>query len=351
MLSRLKRMPRHISALKEHSTVKKVANVAKVERDLALRKTVVSGFPYIMFIDTCNSCNLRCPLCPSSDNTFKQPRGVMSFDTYRTVFDKFSEYAFEVNLHNWGEPLLNRDIFKIIEYSKKNNVGTNLSSNLASVSLDQIDEVIDSGLEYLVVSIDGMDADTYSKYRVKGNFDLVINNLNRLVEQKKKHKKRSPIIEWQFLVMKHNEHQIEEAKRLADKIGVDLIRFTPVGLPFEKLSDKEMAKDWMPENKNYWDLNPELYREKQYFFDKACHYLYRSISINPSGTVSPCCVIYDSKYDVGDLSVENLRSFWNNDYYQQARSLFSSKQSIDNNAIIPCHSCQLFRKKSKERVS
>lgn len=270
----------------------------------------------------------------------------MSYDFFKEAFAQVERYAVEINLHNWGEPLLNPDVFKIIEYAQSHNVGTNLSTNLSSIGRAQIDLLLETGLEYLVVSLDGLDAETYRRYRVGGQFEVVFDNLNYLMERRRKLKKNTPRVEWQFLVMKHNEHQINEAAIRADEIGVDLIRFSPVGLPFERFSDKELADEWLPASSEYLDLDPRILDSRPYIFDKPCHYLYRSISINPNGSIAPCCVVYDSAYDFGDIRHENLKDIWTGEKYVTARRLFDQnrgKISTDTHGI-PCVKCRIFRR-------
>jgi len=335
-----KRFPRYW----RHVTPLKLLNALLVEWGKRTGKTRLSGYPYKIIIDTCNICNLRCRLCPTGMKTLKRNKGYMTFDTYVKIMEQLKPYALEVELHNWGEPFLNPDIFRIIQYTAENGMGTTLSSNLNKISQDAILQIIESGLEHLVVSLDGVTKEVYEQYRVGGDFKRVMDNLNAIIQKKSALKSRTPIIEWQYLVMKHNEHEMATASALAGKMGVDLIRFVPAGLPFEDFSNREMVETWMPENQQYWHFNPRFLRRRDYIVNEICFFLYRSITVNPDGGVSPCCVVYDDSYDFGSLLHEDIKDIWNNDAYISARSLFSRRKNEAQLKRTVCHKCRLFRK-------
>ncbi len=239
------RFKRHALSLLSHSTPKKLVNLLAIELQRKIHRTKVVGYPYFLIIDPNNICNLRCPLCPSGFKETEMKREFVRIEDFKKIIDRLYPYAYEVALHNWGEPFLNPDIFEMIRYCKKKNIGTNLSTNLNISSLDT-DEIIRSGLEYMVVSMDGTTQNVYSKYRVGGKIDLVFNNMVDLINKRKELKSKSPFIEWQYVVMKHNIHQIDDAKRMAKEIGVDTIRFIPVGLPIDAVNKDELAMEWFP---------------------------------------------------------------------------------------------------------
>jgi hypothetical protein len=162
---------------------------------MRLRRIEVRGRPYILFLDPCNVCNLRCPLCPTGMKKLGRSQGMMSLDCFKRYLDPHVPYLFEVNCHNWGESLINEDIFDMIAHAQSRNVGTNMSSNLAIAQDHHLDGLIESGLEHLTVSVDGADQASYAQYRVRGHFDRVVENMARLVE-KRGRKGRGPYIEW-----------------------------------------------------------------------------------------------------------------------------------------------------------
>lgn len=339
------RSARHLRSVVFHGTPRKWSNLALVELERWRRRVWVRGHPYLLIIDPCNTCNLCCPLCPSGAGDLGRARSVLSFEKFRTYFDLLALYLFEVNLYNWGESLLNRDVYRMIRHAQKMNVGTNLSSNFVWVSSDDMEEILDSGLEYLSISLDGTSQETYSIYRVGGDYERVKANVEELIRRRNARRRKTPVVEWQYIVMRHNEHQVLEAKRVAKDIGVDLLRFIPVGLPFDAPDREQLAKQWYPVTIN--GRVRSNHRGQQFgrtSMPGPCFYLYRSMVINPDGGVSPCCVVYKGEHDFGNLEreVANPLMVWNNAMYRAARSLFAG--TSEGHIPTVCDQCDMFRK-------
>jgi MoaA/NifB/PqqE/SkfB family radical SAM enzyme len=342
------RYPRHFAALLKHAGPRKTANVLLVESERIRGRTRLQGMPYYYFVDPCNVCNLRCPLCPTGNGMFDRSKGMLKFKDYQVILDKIAPYAVEVSLHNWGEPLLNKEIFEIINATSERGIATNMSSNLSIEKPNLAERIVESGLEYLIVSLDGVTQDVYEQYRVRGNIDLVFHNLRAIVEAKKRLKSKTPTIEWQFLVFKHNEHQMAAAQALATEIGVDRFRFRSPGFPladYKLVGKPEQAaaeSKWMPTNPAYWELHPGVLRKEGYLWDEPCYYLYRSLTVNPGGGVAACCIVYKERQDFGNLLHEDLATIWNNQQYQRSRALFG-KHPADRAGTI-CDGCFLFKR-------
>ena len=338
------RKSRHLQLLLRHSGTRKLLNVARSELSRVRGDVVLNSRPYIYIIDTGNICNLRCPLCPTGYRGLERAQSLMALAQFETVIDKIRDYAVEVILHNWGEPFLNPDILPMIRYAHASGIGTTLSSNLNLVKRGDpfLEEVVDSGLEHLTASIDGTTQDVYEIYRRGGNLDHVLRNLRYLVEYRRHARRADPLIEWQFLVMKHNQHQMDDARRLAAEIGVDRIRFTGAGLPFKELTNTSLARDWLSDLPAYRGYSPERFEPEGYLYDEKCFYLYRAMTVNPRGEVSPCCVVYEQSADFGNLVKDDLSQVWNNEQYRASRALFSRKAASTDVETI-CHRCPLFR--------
>ncbi len=340
------RMGRHARALVEHGTPRKWVNLARVEMEMRLRRIEVKGRPYILFLDPCNVCNLRCPLCATGMGKLGRPQGMMTLDCFKRWLDPHVPYLFEVNCHNWGESLINEGIFDMIAYAQSKNVGTNMSSNLVIAHDHHLDGLIDAGLEHLTVSVDGADEESYQKYRVRGKFDRVIENMAKLVEKKKK-KGKGPFIEWQYIVMRHNEDKVEEAERIAARIGVDRIRFIPVGLPFEVKNRRALADEWFPQKFRGRDDGKDLPQTFGHPDRPApCYYLYRSMVINTDGGVSPCCIVYDEKRDFDHLDRHetiDIGKIYNNPMFQSGRAMYTEKE-WDGRARTVCDNCDIFER-------
>jgi radical SAM protein with 4Fe4S-binding SPASM domain len=170
-----------------------------------------------------------------------------------------------------------------------------------------------------------------------------MNNLRALVETKKRLNRKTPFIEWQFILMKHNLHQVQEAERMAKSIGVDSLRFIPVGIPFGEEDKAVLKREWFPE---LGDFSASAEKSDHQFLQSprksACFYLYRSIAVNSDGKVSPCCYVYGQQNDFGDFLTQNPRNIWNNEHYQSARSLFSGNGKASIQTV--CEQCNVFER-------
>jgi radical SAM protein with 4Fe4S-binding SPASM domain len=340
------RKARHLQQLVRHRTPGKMVNLLKTEWALRTGKTYLTSMPYIYIIDPCNVCNLRCPLCPTGNQTNDRPKKMMSLECFTGLIDQVRAYAIEVILHNWGESLLHPRIFDMIRYATDANIGVTISSHFNNVDDDMVERLIDSGLEHLTVSLDGATQEVYERYRVRGNLDQAIASLRRLQQRKIERRSRTPVVEWQYIVMKHNEHEIPLARAMAADLRVERFRLLSVGLPFEELANVDLAGRWMSDDPKFRGYDPKPIRDRGYLYDERCFYPYRAITINPDGGVAPCCAISHTRWDFGSVHAQTIRELWNSKQYQSARSLFSKRPIADPVATV-CDRCPLYRQEPR----
>lgn len=307
--------------------------------------------PTVIVLDTNNICNLKCPLCPSRINKLKYKKGSMSFDTFKTIINKMPSLK-EISFYNWGEPFLNPHIFDMLKYAEDNKIKTILSSNL-SLQKDEefFKKIIQSRLNTLIVSLDGASQESYSKYRIGGNFDLVISNVKKLTTIKRYLQSSVPIIIWQFIVNRYNEHEIEQAKKMADNLGI-LFMTAKIGLS-DDLPDLNFGEDvevrknyWLPKNREYI-YQYYIGRHKYPLYETTCKQLFRTLIINYDGKVFPCCWVTNEDNSFGNLAKEAFNDIWNNDIYRYSRSLFRYTISKKQKVSTVCSDCKIYRKKGK----
>jgi radical SAM protein with 4Fe4S-binding SPASM domain len=330
---------RALHMIRRNMTWKRLLNLVLVECERVLGRTRLRSKPYIITIDPTNYCNLRCPLCPTGSGDLGRARAILSLDEFERLVSQVSKYAFEISLMNWGEPLLNPHLFEMIRYCRSRRLSTSLSTNLVRLKPQDVDPLLTSGLDYVTVSLDGTTQEVYEIYRVGGKLDVVLDNLRTLLKRRDELGLQTPWIRWQFIIMKHNEHQIDEARQLAKEIGVDEVTFIPVGLPFW-MSEQEqvaLAKEWFaaqPQNRHWAPERPDRTRGGR------CPYLYRTMTLNPGGGVAPCCIVYGEAYDYGNLLQQELDEVWNNPHYVSARAVQTGQG--EGNVKTACHSCPLY---------
>ena len=323
----------------KHLTLSRFINFWLIELQLFLGMTRVWGYPYEWEIDTTNICQLKCPLCHTGLDNVQRVKGIMHFDTFRKTIDEIKDYVVWLSLYSWGEPLLNKQIPKFIGYAHKAKIATIISTNLSlPLKPERVEEIIRSGLDVMIVSLDGLTQEVYEQYRVKGNLSMVMSNLRLFIEKKKELRSKTPYIEWQFIVMKQNEEQIPEARRMAKEIGVDQIVFKKVDFP-HGMGDDRLAKKWLPIH------TPEFRRENP--LDKPynengerCWRLWRSAVVNWDGGYAPCCYLTDAADDFGNVKESSIKSIWNGVHYRTARNLF--KNGGRPKVGVGCLTCEVY---------
>lgn len=307
-----------------------------------LKSRKVLGYPMKLVIDPTTICNLKCEFCPTGRNAEGRTKMRMPFKLYKKILDEVGNYLVNISLYNWGEPLLNKDIFGMIRYAKEYGIKVTISSNLNYFSDKICKELVDSGLDWLIVSLDGASQKTAVKYQKGVDYLKTIENISKIIEYKKKKNSKTPYVRWRFIVNKYNENEIKEAEEIRKTLGIDELELGKFRCEMDKEvfmnneQQYENAKIWLPEDEN---LSMYNYKKKgKKLRKKDCKYLWTEATINPDGRVSPCCSIYDEKFDFGDVSKTSFYEIWNNKLYQEARAI-SRGDNIKNNSV--CYLCKL----------
>jgi len=300
-------------------------NVLKLRLNMTLKREVVTNYPVAAFMEPNLFCNLHCPACPTGLNLRLRPTVSVEEEFFRSAIDEIGDYLFQLYMYNWGEPLLHKRTPEMIAYAKAKDIRINLSTNLSiKLTDDYIERLVRSGLDTMLVSLDGVTAETYSRYRRNGNFELVRENMRRIRETKDRLGLKTPKVVWQFLVFRHNEHEIEQARALHREWGADEMIIAGAEMPMEPHSEG-FEPSTIPEYNIYHPDHPTQ-REAQRLLasDRACGWLYGVMVLNPNGKVSPCCAVPTEKLDFGEYQKGGkLLDVWNNDKFRRARRLFA----------------------------
>ena len=310
-------------------TTKKIKNLKLAQFEESINSEIVSSLPYIYQVGPTNKCNLRCALCPTKYSDSDMPKGFMEDELYYKIIDKIKDYAIELWLYNWGEPLLHPRITDYISYASKNNIFTLVSTNFSFALTDRkIHSILNSRLGLLHIDIDGIDQEIYKKYRIGGNLDLVLKNLKNIIRIKKELGLKFPIIETAMLVNKYNESSVDEYKLMMKDYGVDKIVENRLQV------NPNISKEWLPSNKSTRHEN--YFRQTE--MPPSCSNLYSSMSVNWDGRIAACCTTYDkdSDFDIikKDTSIEEI---WNNKHFRSARNVFNGS---DQEIKTICSECK-----------
>ncbi|MBR9918965.1 radical SAM protein [bacterium] len=284
------------------------------------------GMPVAISIEPTTSCNLRCPECPSGLRAFTRPTGMLQTDLNKKVIDELKNELTYITYYFQGEPYLNKDFTEMVKYASDHNIYTATSTNAHYLNDENCKQTVESGLKKLIISIDGIDQDSYAKYRIGGKLDKVLEGTRNMVRWKKEMKSKSPFIVWQFIVFSHNEDQIPEIKKLAKEVGVDKL-----AIKTAQLYDFETGSERLPSNDKYRRYKEEngKYNIKNKLLNH-CWRMWHSCVITWDGKVAPCCFDKDASYRLGDLQTHSFKEIWGNSEYSRFRRLIlKSRSNID----------------------
>ena len=291
------------------------------------KKTSPKGMPYAASIEPTTACNLGCPECPSGLKQFTRPTGRLQSDVHEKMLEQLGKQLFYINYYFQGEPFLHPDFLGLIKVANKHNIYTATSTNAHFINEKKAEEIVESGLDRLIISIDGLTQDTYEQYRKLGKLEKVISGTKHLIAAKKKLNAKHPYLIFQFLVVQPNEHEIPEVFELGKKLGVDEVR-----LKTAQLYDYKNGNPLMPKNEKYARYKKQkdgTYVPKYKLLDQ-CWRMWSSTVLTWDGKVVPCCFDKDAQHVLGDIEGETFKSIWRNPRYESFRkAIFTDRQNID----------------------
>lgn len=312
-------------------TAKRLANAWATwygfHKALRTKSPIHPALPWSIAVEPTTSCNLRCPECPSGLRSFTRPTGMMSNDTLEKLLAELHEHLLYMTLYFQGEPYLNPQFFQSVRLANEHKIYTATSTNGHFLTPQAAEETIASGLNRLIISMDGTDQETYAKYRIGGNLYKVKEGIGNLLTARKKLKRSNPYIILQFILFEHNLHQRQEVIHLAKELGVDKLEFkTAQVYDFEKGSpmipvDETFSRYKQLENGQFSIKNKQL---------SKCWKMWHSCVMTWDGNIVPCCFDKDAKYTMGNIHNSSFRDIWNGQHYLNFRSrLLANRREID----------------------
>jgi radical SAM protein with 4Fe4S-binding SPASM domain len=289
--------------------------------------SVHRGLPISISIEPTTSCNLRCPECPSGLRSFTRPTGMLQENLFKQTIDELSDTLLYLIFYFQGEPYLHPKFLNLVQYASKKGIYTATSTNAHYLTDENAKKTVESGLDRMIISIDGTTQEVYEQYRVGGNLEKVIEGTKNILHWKKELKSKTPHVIFQFLVVKPNEHQLADVKKLAEELGVD-----EVGFKTAQIYDYENGSDLIPtidKYARYKQNNDGSYKIKNKLLDH-CWKMWHSCVITWDGLVVPCCFDKDAEYRLGDLKKKTFKEVWQSESYQSFRkSLTDSRAEIE----------------------
>ncbi len=253
---------------------------------------------------------------------------MMTLSTFKSLVDQIYHQVGMLILWNQGEPYLNPDFHRMVRYAADRNLFTMTSTN-ASLPLDA-DAIVSSGLDKIIISMDGISEETYNSYRINGNYSLVLDNLRKLIETRKKLRSKTPYIVWQFIIMRHNEHELVKVREMSKEIGVDKLEFKTVQI--YKPEDLEfLPRDHKLSRYSIFEDSFELRTQVL----NRCRRLWTQPVINWDGELSICCYDKDLFFRIGNVNNHPFAELW------QSEKLMKIRNTIlrDRKSIEICRNC------------
>lgn len=291
-----------------------------------IRKPIVWGMPLSYSIEPTNHCNLKCPECPSGLGSLTRPLGLLKLNDFKNWIDQIKDKGFYVQLFFQGEPYINKQLPEMIKYAQNNKVYIAISTNGHFITEKNIDHILANAPDKLIYSVDGLDEESYQKYRVGGTFKQADEGLRLLIRKRNELKQKRPFVEFQFIVMKQNEHQIEDVKKYCKDVGVNKLVFKTM-----QISSYENALKFLPLNPKYrrYNLDDQSFEMKN-GMKNHCFALWRTSVITWDGRVVPCCFDKDAKHTLGILNGKSFSDIWTSNQYQNFRhSVLTNRSQND----------------------
>jgi len=293
-----------------------------------IKKPLVFGYPPFLSIELTNCCNLNCRHCPTGLKQLNRPNGYIDDVLFKKIINECSKYTSYLNLYFQGESFLHPKIFEFINYANQNNIYLCISTNGHFLSEKNCFALIKSGLDKIIISLDGITEDTYLKYRKSGDINKVIKGIRNLVNTKQKLKLLKPYIEIQFIVFKHNEHEIDNFKKFTKKLNINKSSIKSAQI-INRESDIKPPKN--VKYSRYINKNGNLKRKNT---KKICWRLWSNPVITWEGDLVPCCFDKHANFILGNLKKHNLLEIWRNN-----NSKFFKYKYLKNDRVSICENC------------
>lgn len=291
-------------------------------------KPIQWGLPISISFEPTTSCNLRCPECPSGLRAFTRPTGMLHSDFFSKTIQEIHKDLLYLIFYFQGEPYLNPEFLQMVRFAHEKGIYTATSTNAHYLTDEKARETVESGLDRLIISIDGTTQEVYQQYRVGGQLNKVLEGARKIVYWKKKLKSRTPFIFFQFLVVKPNEHQLEEVKKLGKEIGVDQVRFKTAQV-YDYTNDPHQLIPSIGKYSRYKKDASGNMQVKSGLHNR-CWKLWHANVITWDGLVVPCCFDKDATHRLGNLQTQSFKEIWNSKpYYDFRNQLITGRKNID----------------------
>jgi radical SAM protein with 4Fe4S-binding SPASM domain len=302
-------------------SARKIYNLAMESLGPRLRLSRLPYAPTKITVESGNVCNLRCPLCPTGQGDRSATKGMLPYETFEKILDQVGKDLITIRLYNWGEPLLNKELVRMCELAYERRVSVKLSSHLNDLTPELAEGLLRAKVKKIYISADGATPESYAIYRRGGDFHKVMENIRMLVAKKRELDAVFTRVIWLFHVFRHNEEEVEIARKLAGELGIELQlnqARTDMGREIFETAEDALARDghWLPTRDEFCAYDRE---EKEAQREVICTLPWTDTAINWDGKVLACCSVYSEEHTYGSIHDAPFREICNNELYVDAR--------------------------------
>ncbi|MGN0186825.1 MAG: radical SAM/SPASM domain-containing protein [Paludibacteraceae bacterium] len=300
-------------------TAKKINNLLKNRvsylRARITKNAKISGMPVTLSVEPAAVCQLHCPECVLGAGHLKRNTKFLSFDLYKKIIDETADTLCYLMLYFQGEPFLAPDMYDMIAYAHQKNIYTATSTNAQNIDAAAAIQICQSGLNKIIISLDGITQNTYAKYRIGGNINRVFDAINHINNAKKRLQVSTPDIELQFIVFRHNEHEIPLFKRKAQTLGVQKITIKTAQI--YNYANKQAL---LPTSKRYsrYIIKNGVVQPK-YKTGNHCLRQWQGGVVTANGAFVPCCFDKNADFLFGNVHSANITTLWNSESARRFR--------------------------------
>ena len=295
-----------------------------------LRKSIHWGKPFAVSIEPGTACTLHCPECPTGAGVLNRPAGKISPGLFKDIVEDMSPELTVLNLYLQGEPMMHPHFAEMVKIASERNIYTITSSNGQVFSRELAEKLVENGLSEIYFSLDGVTQETYQGYRKGGSLGKVKSAVRTLAEVKREKSSKYPRIIAQFIVFRHNEHEVDDFRKLAKELGADKAEVKTA--QFNEFSGNEVEPPVNGRYGRYADADKLLLKGKNY---NHCWKSWMSMVFTWDGTALPCCYDKDGKYSLGKYEKGIFDDLWDGPKNERFRSLILHKKS----EIDICSNC------------
>lgn len=306
-------------------SVAKVWNTTLCLKQFLLKREEAAGWPVVLKVDISPLCNLRCTVCVHArpgegeaeleTQSFRRGQ-MMSLEQFQRILDEVKGRTCAISMYYLGDPLMHPDLHAMCRAAADARLNTHVSTNLSfRMSDERITGLVTSGLTHLTVCVDGLTQESYGRTRVGGRIALVLENLERVLAERKRLGRCYPKVEAQYIKFQHNVAELDEARRLFARLGVDRVA--------EFWGSLARASYYSPPRHDR--IRPKAPRAVPH-----CFWPYFSMQIKYNGDVIPCCTYrHTAQYGAGDARAvgnvfeSSVWDVWNSEAYAALRRLVS----------------------------